>query len=97
MSEQEIIQLAAGGNEAALRRLLLAHHDRLAATIASQLPRDLRSTVSADDVLQETYLVVFRKIREFEPGRSGGVVKMLSITSRMFPSTSYGNLPVSMW
>ena len=72
MSEEGLVQRAAAGDEAALRRLLLAHHDRLAASIAGQLPNDLRRTISADDVLQETYLVVFRKIREFEPGQAGG-------------------------
>ena len=72
MSEQELVQHAVAGDEAALRRLLLAHHDQLAATIISQLPEDLRRTVSADDVLQEAYLVVFRKMREFEPGQPGG-------------------------
>jgi len=72
MSEEEFVQRAAAGDEAALRRLLLAHHDQLAATIARQLPDDLRRTISADDVLQEAYLVVFRKIRVFEPGQPGG-------------------------
>jgi RNA polymerase sigma-70 factor (ECF subfamily) len=72
MSEQELVRRAAAGDEAALRRLLLAHHDQLAATIARQLPLDLQPTVSADDVLQEAYLVAFRKIREFELGASGG-------------------------
>lgn len=71
MSEQELVQRAAEGDEAALRRLLLAHHDRLAASIARQLPEDLQRILSVDDVLQEAYLVVFRKIRQFEPGQSG--------------------------
>jgi DNA-directed RNA polymerase specialized sigma24 family protein len=56
MSEQELVQQAIAGDEAALRRLLLAHHDQLAAAITSQLPDDLRRVLSADDVLQETYL-----------------------------------------
>jgi RNA polymerase sigma-70 factor (ECF subfamily) len=72
MSEQELVQNAAAGDEAALRRLLLAHHDRLAAAIAPQLPDDLRRVLSVDDVLQEAYLVAFRKIREFDPGEPGG-------------------------
>ena len=71
MSEEELVQQAVAGDEAALRRLLLAHHDRLAATIARQLPEDLQRILSVDDVLQEAYLVVFRKIRQFEPGQFG--------------------------
>ena len=72
MSEEELVQQAVAGDEAALRRLLLAHHDRLAASIARQLPEDLQRILSVDDVLQEAYLVVFRKMREFEPGQAGG-------------------------
>ena len=78
MSEQELVQRVAAGDEAALRRLLLAHHDQLAASVARQLPDDLRRVLSADDVLQEAYLVAFRKIREFDPGQPGGFHAWLS-------------------
>lgn len=72
MSERELIQRAVSGDEAALRRLLLAQHDQLATTLARQLPDDLRRTLSVDDVLQEAYLVAFRKVRDFEPREPSG-------------------------
>jgi RNA polymerase sigma-70 factor (ECF subfamily) len=72
MSEHELAQRAVDGDEAALRRLLLDHHDQLARIVAQQIPADLQRVLSADDVLQETYLVAFRKICDFEPGPPRG-------------------------
>jgi RNA polymerase sigma-70 factor (ECF subfamily) len=63
---------AVAGDEAALERLLMASHKSLAAHIASKLPKDLQAAVSVDDVFQNACMVVFRKIREFEPRGSGG-------------------------
>ena len=67
-----LVTQAVAGDEAALERLLVAHHDSLAAHIAARLPKDLQSVVSTDDVFQDACVVVFRKIREFEVRDSGG-------------------------
>jgi len=45
-------------------QLLLAHEARLYAFIISLL----RNPVQAEDILQETYLVLFRRFKEFRPG-----------------------------
>ncbi len=66
-SESRLIALAKAGDTSALERLLVAHYDRLATEVAHGLPDRFRALVSADDVLQETFVVAFREIRHFEP------------------------------
>jgi RNA polymerase sigma-70 factor (ECF subfamily) len=66
-AEQGLIGGAVRGDQIALERLLLAHHNRLADHVGRELPADLRGTISAEDVLQETYVVAFRQIGTFEP------------------------------
>jgi RNA polymerase sigma-70 factor (ECF subfamily) len=58
---------AVAGNEVALQRLLLAHHDSIAARVTARLPGDVAHVISADDVLQQAYITAVRRIREFEP------------------------------
>lgn len=63
----QLLERAIAGDDAALERLLLRHHNRLAALLARKLPGHLRSVIAVEDVLQETYVVVFREIRGFRP------------------------------
>jgi RNA polymerase sigma-70 factor (ECF subfamily) len=62
-----LLARATAGDQLALERLLLGCHDRLVAQLTGELPADLRGVVSADDVLQEAYVVAFRQIGTFEP------------------------------
>jgi RNA polymerase sigma-70 factor, ECF subfamily len=66
-SESELVSLAAAGDAMALERLLVLHYDRLAAQVGRKLPDELRGLISADDVLQEAFVVAFREIRQFKP------------------------------
>ncbi len=50
-----------------LQTLLMEREERLRILIRSRLTPDLRSALSEDDVLQEVWLVVFRKISTFLP------------------------------
>jgi RNA polymerase sigma-70 factor (ECF subfamily) len=65
-SDEELIAAAVAGQRAAAGQLLIRYHDRLWQFIEGRLPSDLRSIVSADDVLQTTYVDVFRRIGEFQ-------------------------------
>jgi RNA polymerase sigma-70 factor (ECF subfamily) len=65
--EEDLVAQAVGGDIAALEQLLLGHYDRLAAEIGRKLPAELRGTVTADDVLQEAFIIVFREIAGFQP------------------------------
>jgi len=58
---------AAAGDTHALEQLLLLYHDRLSASISRRLPARLRGTVATEDIVQDTYIRVFRRISTFTP------------------------------
>ena len=66
-SERQLTAQAASGDHVALERLLLANYDRLAQNIGAKLPASVQQVVDVDDILQQTFLQVFRDIRNFEP------------------------------
>ena len=65
-SEHQLIAQAASGDYVALERLLLANYDRLARSIGPKLPTSVQQVIDVDDILQQTFLQVFRDIRSFE-------------------------------
>ena len=58
---------AVAGDEVALSKLLFLHHDRLIAEIGSRMPADVQGALSAEDVVQEAYVVAFQRIATFNP------------------------------
>ena len=60
-----LINQSVAGDEAALRQLLFIYHGRLIAVVTPMIGDKLRSTITADDVLQETFVAAFRDIRTF--------------------------------
>lgn len=50
-----------------VEELLLSHWEPLSAHIRARFPLKLRPSVTADDILQETLMCVFRDIRSFQP------------------------------
>jgi len=70
--ELQVLRNAVAGDEVALQRLLLAHHDSIAAHVAARLPADIAHVISTDDVLQQAYITAVRKINGFEPRSVGG-------------------------
>jgi RNA polymerase sigma-70 factor (ECF subfamily) len=62
-----LIDRAVAGDEAALERLMIMYHARLSAEIGRKLPDNVRGYITVEDVLQETYVRVFRQISTFEP------------------------------
>jgi len=65
--EHELISRAVAGDGAALKLLLLDAHPRLCGYVSRRIPADLRSTLDAEDVAQEAYGQVFRRIGQFQP------------------------------
>ena len=65
--DSDLFEKAAGGDHAALERLLLAHYDRLARRMVRRIPPGLRATISEEDILQQTFIGVFDGIGRFEP------------------------------
>ncbi|TWT40949.1 ECF RNA polymerase sigma factor SigD [Phycisphaerae bacterium RAS1] len=68
----ELTARAVAGDDAALTELLFKHFDPLLRYVDRKLPSDLRGVVAADDVVQETFIEVFRSIQRFRP--EGGEV-----------------------
>ncbi len=65
-TELELIDRALAGDRDALQQLLLSYYDRLGRRIGRRVPADLQGLVCADDVLQQTYVRVFRAIHRFQ-------------------------------
>ncbi len=66
-NEHELLLQAVAGDRASLERLLLLHYMPLSRRIAAKLPLMGQGVVAADDVLQQTFMQVFRDIRNFHP------------------------------
>lgn len=75
--EFNLVSRAVSGEPLALERLLLDHHRDLLQRIQDRVPASLRSTFSAEDLLQETFADVFRDIRQFRPGGAGSFSRWL--------------------
>ena len=67
MDDDELIAAVAGGDDVALRELFLRHAPWLAARLGIMLP-----VPDVEDVLQETFLAVWRGAGGYRPGGTGG-------------------------
>jgi RNA polymerase sigma-70 factor (ECF subfamily) len=67
LTNEQLLAQAVAGDRVALERLLLDHYDRLAQRIGRQLPAEARQAFEVEDILQETFVQVFRDIRGLEP------------------------------
>src|ERR1043166_4929975 len=65
-SEDQLLRQAVAGDAPALKLLLTNYHDRIRVPVASKVPATLRGSIDADDILQEAYVEVFRRIGTFE-------------------------------
>jgi RNA polymerase sigma-70 factor, ECF subfamily len=67
MDDDELIAAVAGGDDAALRELFSRHAPWLAARLRAALP-----AAEVEDVLQETFLAVWRGAAGYRPARPDG-------------------------
>jgi RNA polymerase sigma-70 factor (ECF subfamily) len=67
MGDDELIAAVAGGDDAALRQLFWRHAPWLAARLRTVLP-----AAEVEDVLQETFLAVWRGAGRYRPARPAG-------------------------
>lgn len=63
----ELLSRAISGDQGAVEMLLVRCHDVLAMHLEPKIPASLRGELSVDDVLQETFIQVFRDIARFDP------------------------------
>lgn len=76
-SVSELLGSALAGDAQALERLLAACQDRLIGRIERKLPIALRTQLSPEDVLQETYLEVFRRFHTLQSREPAGFLRWL--------------------
>ncbi len=72
------VDQAIAGEPLALERLLMAHHRSLTALIDAKIPATLRSYLSAEDLLQETFTEAYRGIGAFRPDGPNAFIKWIS-------------------
>jgi RNA polymerase sigma-70 factor (ECF subfamily) len=70
MDDDGLIVCVAAGDDTALRELFCRHAPWLAARLRSVL-----SAADVEDVLQETFLAVWKGARGYRPDGSGGAVR----------------------
>jgi len=68
--ENEMLAAALTGESTALQQLLLENCARLEESIRPRIPMALRSVVDVEDVLQETFVRVFRDLASFREGNA---------------------------
>jgi RNA polymerase sigma-70 factor (ECF subfamily) len=73
--DRELLARVARGDVAALRAIYDQHASR-AITIAFRI---LRNREEAEDIVQETFLEVWRRAAQFDPGRGGAVAWVVTI------------------
>src|SRR5438270_627063 len=61
----DLLQRAAAGDELAFQELFARHRDRLKRMIHLRLSRRLQGRIDDDDVLQEAFLEIARKLKEY--------------------------------
>ena len=65
--EQELVTQAQAGDQLAIHRLLMHHHDEVLRLLTKKIPPDLSGILSAEDVCQEAYVVVVSELGSFQP------------------------------
>lgn len=65
--EERLLRDAVAGDEAALEELLLSRHEQLVRHIDRKISSQVQARVAAEDIVQQTYLQVFKSIGGFQP------------------------------
>lgn len=73
----ELLDRAARGDGPALEQLLIPYQGRLLSRLERKLPPALRNFLAPEDLLQETFVEVFRQIQRFRPQGIGAFVRWL--------------------
>ena len=62
----ELVRAAIRGDQTALTVLLTETYETLRTYLQRRIPPDLHATIDCDDLIQETHVVVFRRIGDFQ-------------------------------
>jgi RNA polymerase sigma-70 factor (ECF subfamily) len=72
-STSHLIDRARAGDGEALEQLFARHHKPLQRWASGRLPKWARDLIDTDDLVQDTLLQTFKRIRDFEPRRVGAL------------------------
>ena len=64
---EPLVERAVGGDDVALKVLLAETRARLCRFLSLKIPPELTRLLDPDDIVQETHVEVFRRIRAFQP------------------------------
>ena len=80
--EDQLLRKASTGDQEALSELFERFGPRVRERIASEVPRRWRALVTAEDVMQQTYIDAFFYIRGFSPRGPGALERWLITVAR---------------
>jgi RNA polymerase sigma-70 factor, ECF subfamily len=72
-STSHLIDRARAGDGEALEQLFARHHKPLQRWASGRLPKWARDLIDTNDLVQDTLLQTFKRIRDFEPRRVGAL------------------------
>jgi DNA-directed RNA polymerase specialized sigma24 family protein len=75
--EHALVVKAVAGDTESLERLLYQHFSPLAGHLGRKIPQWAQSLVSVDDIVQQTFVHVFRDIGRFQPRDDGSLAAWL--------------------
>lgn len=81
-SADDLLDQAASGNHEALAALLEQYGPRIRQGLAGQIPTRWQAVLSADDVMQQSYVDAFMDISGFDPRGEGSFIKWLRTLTR---------------
>ena len=65
--DDQLLQQAIAGEVVALEQLLWSHYDQLQRRIQRKIPAGMRGTLTAEDILQTTFVDAWKNIGSFSP------------------------------
>jgi RNA polymerase sigma-70 factor (ECF subfamily) len=80
--DNDLVRQAAGGDRDALVRLLKRHGAPVRQSLAGRIPSCWQAVLTADDVMQQTYVDAFLDIGRFDTGRDGSFCGWLMTLAR---------------
>ena len=66
-TDPELLSKATMGDRVALHELLLSHYAQITEHLENRIPRRIQGEISAEDIVQQTFVQVLRHIHDFKP------------------------------
>ena len=91
-TEDELLTKAVGGDQVMLQKLLVAHAGAVSRYAARRMPPLLRERMDPEDIVQLTFVEVFRSIGRFRPQEAGTFQAwLLGIADHVIKDSVKGN------